>query len=291
MKCSELYPMAACVGSAAPTDSGAFGKARSAGYDAAMTTHSLENARIRWAVESADALLPGVSDETACVPLAPSEREYLATLRHPLRRRDWLLGRWTAKRLVQEILPDGFARAEEISVAYEPSGAPALYVHNRRCGLALSISHCEGWAFCAVAGKPRAGEPRAGEPSIHIGADIERVRAGDDHALADLLTPCERAQVTSARLTSARLTSAQGERAELAAAIWCAKEAAGKALRTGLGLNPDRFVCRLEAQPGCAGWKPLTVSVESHNLPGWYCILQLRSNMRCALALVVSSAA
>jgi 4'-phosphopantetheinyl transferase len=58
--------------------------------------------------------------------LAPEERERYETFRVPKRRRDWLLGRWTAKQLGRLYLTlDGAPRrADEIVVRADSDGSP-----------------------------------------------------------------------------------------------------------------------------------------------------------------------
>src|SRR5687767_4739099 len=81
--------------------------------------------------------------------LTQPERERLAALQIPKRRQEWLLGRWTAKRLAQGYLLELEGQAPELyelGVSAGPSGAPELRLERpaRRVELRelhLSISH------------------------------------------------------------------------------------------------------------------------------------------------------
>ena len=120
--------------------------------------------------------------------LHPSEQAKLDTLRVLKRRRDWLLGRWTAKHLVQQHLLETTAALHPlpaILIAADPDGAPfaALGVSSRedssllhqqageaslpfqRMALSLSISHSGDRAFCAL----------IDEPGATVGADLELI--------------------------------------------------------------------------------------------------------------------
>src|SRR5690606_24625333 len=89
--------------------------------------------------------------------LTAEEATHYQAYTSPRRRRDWLLGRWTAKQLVQHhlMLSLGFRPAcDSFMVAQTPSGAPIITSHSPTHSpvlpLALSISHSQGYAFCAL---------------------------------------------------------------------------------------------------------------------------------------------
>ena len=99
--------------------------------------------------------------------LSPREQATLAALRLERRRMDWRLGRWTAKHAVRASLgtcAPGALDAVEIIAA--PDGAPEAFVTGRVAPLALSLSHRDDVAVCAVAPSKTA-----------IGCDIEAIEA------------------------------------------------------------------------------------------------------------------
>lgn len=187
--------------------------------------------------------------------LAPREREVLAGLRFPKRRGDWLLGRWTAKRLLGVLLgvrggpPE--LRALEIRAAED--GAPEAYRAGARLPLGLSISHRAGLALAAVA----VGDTR-------IGCDLERVEARDQALLDDFFTAGEQAWVER---------GPRWDREQRIALVWSAKESALKTLREGLRLDTRS----VEVQIGGAdrqrvGWRRLRViqTEDARVLFGWW---------------------
>jgi 4'-phosphopantetheinyl transferase len=158
----------------------------------------------------------------------------------PRRRRDWLLGRWTAKRLVQMHIAakDCFCPAlNSFTIEYEPSGAPYIASqypalrgapNEGRIPLALSISHNNGYAFCALAANETG--------QVRIGADIELVEPRPDGFTQEFFTCAEQARINSApSVLSAMLTTA----------TWSAKESVLKAAHLGLSADPRSVECLL----------------------------------------------
>ncbi len=223
--------------------------------------------------------------------LSLREQARLAELRTPKRQHDWLLGRWTAKQLVQRYV---------MQVAGEHVALPAIEIVNDRDGVpavelvatsrpatgsgaatpALSISHCEEYALCvllAAAGSSLAREPDAGRapPPANdapaVGADIERVRPRARHFVTDYFTPAEIEQVDR---------TPAGLQDTLVTAIWSTKEAALKAVHLGLSVDTRRVDCQLAATDAHARWQPLVVTywpypddsgaVSSRRLFGWW---------------------
>jgi 4'-phosphopantetheinyl transferase len=184
--------------------------------------------------------------------LSPPERERLATLRVEKKRGEWLLGRWTAKRLAQAVLlGEGQGRIElsHLSITPAPDGAPELHIFVLGEDVAepgspmITISHSGGQAFCALATGGGA-----------VGADIEYIAARGPAFAADYFTPAEQELVAEA---PAEL------RDTLTTAVWSAKEAALKALRLGLTVDTRRVEC-LVPLAGAAGegWMPFTAACD-----------------------------
>ena len=171
--------------------------------------------------------------------LAPQEVAEYETYLSPRRRRDWLLGRWTGKRLVQTqfAATSGFRPAlDSFTIAYEPSGAPYIAgsqptlcatSDNGRVPLSLSISHSNGYAFCATSHD--MGQ-------VQIGVDIELIEPRPHNFVHDFFTEAEQANLYAApcELRDAVMT-----------ATWSIKEAALKAAQIGLRTDPREVQCLL----------------------------------------------
>ena len=188
---------------------------------------------IRWRVQnSVDHPDLAAGRPPAGLLTAQEQRQYDGYL-SPRRRRDWLLGRWTAKQLAQAhfLAAEGFRPdLDSFAIAYAPSGAPILTSHhpalrgddnNGRLPLALAISHSSGYAFCALSGNS-AG-------NVRIGADIEIVEARPSTFVEDFFTASEQARLHAAPRAMREL---------LITATWSVKEAALKATQYGLRTDP-----------------------------------------------------
>lgn len=175
--------------------------------------------------------------------LAPPEVAYLATLRAPKRRHDWLLGRRVAKRLIHAVLVAQMGSApplNEIVVARHPDGWPrvSLPTPMNVPPLTLSISHSRDRAFCACTW----GETQP------LGCDIEAIEPRSPGFVADYFTAGERALMAAA---------AEDQHATLANAIWSGKEAALKAIRRGLAEDTRLVTCLPSPSDIEDGWRPL----------------------------------
>ena len=159
--------------------------------------------------------------------LTPDERFWVKGMRFPKRRRDYLLGRWTAKRALAAYLDwpirsDAFA---DIDIRTAPSGAPIARISGNEAHVVISISHRSGVAMCAVA------------PSgIALGCDLELVESRSDAFVHDYFTAEEQEILYGVR---------ESERPWLVTLFWSAKESALKALQQGLRLDTRSVVVRL----------------------------------------------
>ena len=176
--------------------------------------------------------------------LSHTEQVTLDGLTLPKRRADWLLGRWTAKQLVQAHLGargPGPPPFDAISIDADEDGAPG--VHCRDDGtewpaISLSISHSNGVALCAL----------SSVPGVAVGDDIERVEPRDETFVRDFFTPAEAA---------AFHPLAGGERDRAVTASWCVKEASLKVLKVGLRADTRTVEC---APRACGeGWSEVSV--------------------------------
>jgi 4'-phosphopantetheinyl transferase len=179
--------------------------------------------------------------------LSSVEEARFRSLTREKRRRDWLLGRWTAKHLAAsyiELVTGRRPALREIVILAEPDGAPRLQSQNGYASivdrLAISISHSHDHAFCAL----------SAAPGYMPGADIEYVEPRDPGFVTDFFTDAEIARVYHAPLSVQPL---------LTTVIWSAKEAALKSLRCGLTIDTRQIVC-LPGEPAANGWAPVTVT-------------------------------
>lgn len=188
--------------------------------------------------------------------LTPTEVGQYGEFLSPRRRRDWLLGRWTAKRLIQAHIAaaHGFSpELDSFAVEQDPSGAPYARGHHlalhgtcagERIPLTLAISHSHGYAFCALCADG-AGRTR-------LGADIERVEPRPESFAQEFFTLDEQARLKAAPPALTDL---------LTTATWSVKEAVLKATHTGLRADPRRVQCLLP--PVCPHhWTPLHVEMQ-----------------------------
>ena len=178
-------------------------------------------------------------EEDQLVFLGPAERVRWESFRFEKRRREWLLGRVTAKKLVHGLYPA--VEYPAIEIHNEPEGAPFVIAQGERLPGCLSVSHRDQLA--AAAWTP-AGTP--------IGIDLETVEPRSNGFVEDYFTGAEQAAVAALdgvdQITWVNV-------------VWSAKEAVLKVLRKGLRLD-TRAVEILPASEEPfppEGWQPLTV--------------------------------
>ncbi len=226
--------------------------------------------------------------------LHPTEQATFDGLRVVKRRRDWLLGRWTAKHLIQQYLFDTTATRHPLPallILPSPDGAPQAFlapqsfdsaqdkppisnlqspISNNQSPipnlqspipLSLSISHSADRSFCAL----------TDEPGTTVGADIERIEPREPGFVEQFFTPVEIAAIHAAP---------PAQRDTLITAIWSAKEAVLKALRVGLRADTRHLTCIISdllASP--ANWRPFLIEfqpstslaeTQSSRLTGWW---------------------
>jgi 4'-phosphopantetheinyl transferase len=192
--------------------------------------------------------------------LHPLEEAHLAGLRVVKRRREWLLGRWTAKQLVRMYLTRQGGQAlpslATILILADADGAPYAALASSasaradafvRLPLSLSISHSGDRALCALDDRP----------GVTVGADIERIEPRAWGFVEQFFTATERAAVAAAVT----------ERDAFITAVWSAKEAVLKALRLGLRVDTRQLSCLPIVAPAAEGWLGLTIVTESLPVP------------------------
>ncbi|MBZ5549402.1 MAG: 4'-phosphopantetheinyl transferase superfamily protein [Acidobacteriia bacterium] len=164
-----------------------------------------------------------------------SEREAtrLDSLRFAKRRRDWRLGRWTAKLALATYrnLSGDSQSLRDVEIRPAPSGAPEVFLTGQPADVAISLSHRDGIAICAVA-----------PSSVALGCDLELVEIRSDCFIADYFAAEEKEFVARA---------CAGDRSRLLALLWSGKESALKALREGLRLDTRSVVVSLDDVERC----------------------------------------
>ena len=174
--------------------------------------------------------------------LSSEERRHLNRLRVEKRRRDWLLGRWTAKSalLRHPYLSSSSVEPCDLTVRPAADGAPEALLRNRRLPVSLSLSHRAGWGLCALAPE-----------DMLAGCDLEVVEARSSGFLSDYYSDEEQAILRS---------EPDLHMDQIATFFWAAKESTLKALRVGLRADTRRIQISLTAEPGTFGrWRRLTV--------------------------------
>lgn len=148
--------------------------------------------------------------------LSASEMLVLGGLRFPKRRRDWRLGRWTAKCAVAAHLnlPANHSALRSIEIRPAPSGAPEVFLSEGPASIAISLSHSAGTAVCAITPFLAA-----------VGCDLEVIEARGSGFLDDYFTAEEQSFV---------MRMPEADRSWLVNLLWSAKESALKALQVGL---------------------------------------------------------
>ena len=160
-----------------------------------------------------------------------------------------------------------------IEIRAASSGAPEVYFQSKPAEAAISLSHRSGIAACAVASSTAV-----------LGCDLEITEPRSDAFLSDYFTTEEQSLVAGA---------AAGDRSQLLALLWSAKESALKALRTGLRLDTRSVIVgtfeilrrevqeargrgREQANPcpslqSLDDWRPLQVGTsEGKTFNGWW---------------------
>ncbi len=162
--------------------------------------------------------------------------EYRTKTGVPKRAAEWLAGRLAAKRSVQRLLAQsrGAATKEnELCILTNGQGKPTAHLARQpRSSVAdLSISHSNGLAVAAAA-LPGTFEG--------LGIDVEKVEQRSENWVEDYFTQWE-----------IRIASQGRDQTSLFTAMWALKEAATKALGTGLAFDlRDITVVEIDALGG-----------------------------------------
>jgi 4'-phosphopantetheinyl transferase len=209
---------------------------------------------IHWLFESAQNLV-----EPPEWFLSAAEMERYSLFQFPKRRADWLLGRWTAKRLLQAVLLEQFQQLvplDSIEITNDGDGVPHATCYLLPAAYHLSLSHSRQHALAAVS------------PQV-VGADLEFVEPRAENFFDDYFTDREIASVKQAALEV---------RDTLVTAIWSAKEAALKALHKGLSVDTRAVDITFgPVQQAPEQWSPFQATVSGllpeTSLRGWWRVL------------------
>ncbi len=155
--------------------------------------------------------------------LHPQEHEYFNALKFEKRRKDYLLGRYCAKRAIQVLEQD--ARPENIFIDHGVFSQPVVI---NRGNMQVSIAHSGSF-----------GASVAFSESCPMGIDIERVDINKSDVLESQMTKEETKLIDLFPFSyQAALTS-----------LWTSKESLSKALKTGLTTPFHSFeISRIEVE-------------------------------------------
>ena len=203
--------------------------------------------------------------------LHPGERQELARLSHPRRRRQWLWGRWLGKQLVRQALPGVAADSRSIWIRSRNSSGrgirPEVLLDNRRQPWSMSLAHSDRAAVVCLGVSPEAS----------LGVDLVELQPLEAGFQRVWFTKSEREFLASQPVGSLRAVGAFsgpptgsdqlggssvcgcGEEAtdlsgpHAAVTVWALKEAIYKAVHRGEGFAPRRIEVRLRDTGNYAG--------------------------------------
>jgi len=214
---------------------------------------------VYWLIQSRTTVLASSSANL----LSQAEQAIFATLKTEKRRHDWLLGRHTAKHLIQQVAQQRTGQTTPLttfSILGRADGSPEVIWNEPSVGFdcTISISHSADTALCALL--ERADWP--------LGADIERIDPRIMGFIGDYLTAAERDLISQL---------SEALRPLHTTAIWSAKEAVLKALRVGLKQDTRTLSCLISpvAIPP-DDWLPFKIQWEASTvewptpLSGWW---------------------
>lgn len=208
----------------------------------------LFNAVIHWLIQTADAHPDLTQGQPPDNFLTGGEKVVFKNLKVEKRKKDWLLGRWTAKQLLQRVVFQEHGQRlpfEVIAILAGEDGAPRVHIDpasfSPQNNYSISISHAKNTAFCALV--KRENWP--------VGADLEWIESRTPGFAENYFTENEQQflQQIEPENNDFWLT-----------ALWSAKEAAFKAVRQGLRLDTRQIECRFEnLQRDSEDWVPFSM--------------------------------
>lgn len=194
------------------------------------------------------------SDDLPADPgwLTAGERDTAGSFKIEKRRRDWLLGRYAAKRALatsDHEFDGGLAHWE---IRADHDGAPRVWRDGQPASAEISLSHSGGRAMCVVA-----------PPDTAPGCDLERIEPRSPPFVDTFFTARECALVAETPVADQPL---------MVTLIWSAKESALKVLRHGLTKDTRSIEVETQLGDGMEGWQALLMHRldTSERLHGWW---------------------
>jgi len=181
------------------------------------------------------------------------ELQVLAGMRFAKRRRDWKLGRWTAKKAVCAFWhkkEDAVLSSMEIRAAED--GSPVLFCNQQSENLSLSLSHSWDKGLCVI-----------GPGDFALGCDLEFIEGRDEKFIEDYFT----------REEIELIQRCGDEKKPLAAnLIWSAKESVLKVLREGLRRDARSLSIHADLSAPESLWNPWAAQclISSRVFWGWW---------------------
>ncbi len=187
--------------------------------------------------------------------LSPKEYKTVQSFKIEKRRNDWLLGRWTSKKLIQDYyLTRNFNyKLHELEIIAAENGQPQLFINGKTQRINFSISHSEGCAFCVLNGHASS-----------IGCDIEALLPRSEGLMTDFFTKDEIVVVEKQLETDKKIF--------ITNLTWSAKESVLKVLKEGLRIDTRKINVFDFTQQITNEWKPFkSVYQETKkDFWGWY---------------------
>ena len=223
---------------------------------------------IHWLIQNSAAHPDLAHGQAPSGLLSTAETTVLNGLKLLKRRQDWLLGRWTAKHLLQEMIRQDSGQRiplDTVSILPGADGAPVvsfdLSFTERDSPFTISISHSHDTSFCAAVTRP----------DWPLGADIELVESRSANFTDSYFTEEEREQIRQA---------APDLQDVLLTAVWSGKEAALKAIHEGLRVDTRSVSCQIEApkelpkvwRPYHTRWKRKADIMHRPKLRSWWMV-------------------
>jgi len=166
------------------------------------------------------------------------------------RKREYLGSRLAVKQLIAGCCPvDQNSRFFQVEVVKEESGVPHIEVKGERLAGLLSLSHSQGWFFCAYS-------PRG----VPFGVDIESIENRPADFISDYFTDEEIQRINA---------EPPETQAMIATLNWSAKEAVLKALSKGLSLDTRKVEVGIprNLEPGLENWQVLGLRANISEIP------------------------
>jgi 4'-phosphopantetheinyl transferase len=134
---------------------------------------------------------------------------------------EWLFGRWTAKRMIEQYLKleniSSFLDYQTVEIKARKNGVPQAFLADKKLPINISISHRAKICFCALT-----------QNLVKIGADVELIEPRSKVFLEDYFTNNEQDFLNR---------KDSNEQEIFANLFWSAKESTLKALEVGLTVD------------------------------------------------------